>query len=305
MWHECGRENSCTQVHTRKQCLLLPLNRLPKRVQQKPRKISAERQCITSRKSLRWLLPNSRLRCTCKRSSLVLLRRIVDSAFSRLVSIFICKVSDLSWRVFTAKVKFREDPSEVRFDRVARFYDTFNFIMERFASKHRKEILRQARGNILEVGVGTGSSFKDYPPDEQIVAVDISQEMLRRAEEKLKNFNGKVELRREDVQNLSFKDESFDTVFTSWVFCSVSEPVKGLTEVRRVLKKDGVLLMLEHVKSKNRILGFLMDRLNPLVARVGVDNINRDTVANLRKAGFKVLKERNIAYDVVKVIVAA
>jgi len=193
----------------------------------------------------------------------------------------------------------------VRFDRVARFYDTFNFIMERFASKHRKEILRQARGNILEVGVGTGSSFKDYPPDEQIVAVDISQEMLRRAEEKLKNFNGKVELRREDVQNLSFKDESFDTVFTSWVFCSVSEPVKGLTEVRRVLKKDGVLLMLEHVKSKNRILGFLMDRLNPLVARVGVDNINRDTVANLRKAGFKVLKERNIAYDVVKVIVAA
>jgi len=98
------------------------------------------------------------------------------------------------------KVKFREDPAEVRFDRVARFYDTFNFFMERFTSKHRKEILRQARGNILEVGVGTGSSFKDYPPSEQIVAVDISKEMLRRAEEKLKNYNGKIELRREECK---------------------------------------------------------------------------------------------------------
>jgi len=176
--------------------------------------------------------------------------------------------------------------------------------MERFASKHRKEILRQARGNILEVGVGTGSSFKDYPPNERIVAVDISQQMLRRAEEKLRSYSGKIELRREDVQDLSFRDESFDTVFTSWVFCSVTDPVKGLTEVRRVLKKEGRLLMLEHVKSKNKVLGYLMDKINPLVAMLGVDNINRETVENLRKAGFKVEQEKNIAYDIVKAIVA-
>jgi len=198
----------------------------------------------------------------------------------------------------------QNDPAEVRFDRMARFYDAFNFFMERFASKHRKEILRQARGNILEVGVGTGSSFKDYPPSERIVAVDISQEMLRRAEEKLRSYSGKIELRREDVQNLSFRDETFDTVFTSWVFCSVTDPVKGLTEVRRVLKKEGRLLMLEHVKSKNKVLGYLMDKINPLVAMLGVDNINRETVENLRKAGFKVEQEKNIAYDIVKAIVA-
>jgi len=203
-----------------------------------------------------------------------------------------------------SKVKPQEDPAGVLFDRVARFYDAFNFLMERFASKHRKEILRQARGNIMEVGVGTGNSFKDYPPNERIVAIDISQEMLRRAEEKLKYYNGKLELRREDVQNLSFKDQTFDTIFTSWVFCSVTDPVKGLTEVRRVLKKDGQLLMLEHVKSKNKMLGYLMDKLNPLVVRLGIDNINRDTAKNLRNAGFKIKQERNIAYDIVKVIVA-
>jgi len=57
-----------------------------------------------------------------------------------------------------------KDPGEVRFDRAARFYDTLNAFIERFASKSRREVLRQARGNILEVGVGTRSSFKDYPP---------------------------------------------------------------------------------------------------------------------------------------------
>jgi len=132
-------------------------------------------------------------------------------------------------------VALKGDLVEARYDRVAKFYDALNFFIEWFTSKHRKDILRQARGNILEIGVGTGSSFKDYPPGKHIVAVDISREMLQRAREKLKNYNGNIKLRREDVQNLSFKDETFDTVFTSWVFCSVTDPIKGLTELRRVL----------------------------------------------------------------------
>lgn len=196
------------------------------------------------------------------------------------------------------------DAVAVRYNRVARFYDALSVFVEWFVSKQRKEILHQAGGNILEVGVGTGSSFKDYPPGKRILAVDISREMLRRAREKLKNYSGTVKLRREDVQNLPFEDETFDTVFSSLVFCSVQDPVRGLTELRRVLKKGGGLLMLEHVRSRGKTLGSLMDKLNPFVAKYGVDNINRDTVDNLRKAGFKVLQEKNLVYDVVKAIVA-
>lgn len=203
-----------------------------------------------------------------------------------------------------SKTKSWKDSSEVRFDRVARFYDAFYSFIELFVSKHRREILRQARGNILEVGVGTGSSFKDYPSGKQITAVDISEEMLRRAQEKLKNYSGNVTLRREDVQSLSFKDEAFDTIFTSWVFCSVTDPTKGLTELRRVLRNNGQLLMLEHVRSKNKAFGYLMDKFNPLAAKYGVGNINRDTVENLKRAGFKVKLERNLIYDVVKIIIA-
>lgn len=204
-----------------------------------------------------------------------------------------------------SRAKSRRDLVSFGYDRLARFYDTFSFLVELLVSGHRKEILRLARGSILELGVGTGSSFKDYPLHHRIVAVDVSQEMLRRADEKRTDYDGNVDLRIEDIQNLSFGDESFDTVFSSWVFCSVADPIKALREVLRVLKKDGQLLMLEHVRSKNRILGYLMDGLNPLATRLGIGNINRDTVQYLRRVGFKVRQERNIAYGIVKSIVAA
>jgi ubiquinone/menaquinone biosynthesis C-methylase UbiE len=199
----------------------------------------------------------------------------------------------------------RDDAAKPGFDRAARFYDLFYSVVEAFSSRHRRELLHRARGSILEIGVGTGSSFQDYPPGVPIVGVDISQEMLHRAEEKRRSYDREIELRKEDVLRLSFDDEAFDTVFSSWVFCSVADPRRGLSEVHRVLKRGGQLLMLEHVRSKNRILGWLMDRLNPLVSRLGLGDINRDTIQYLRQAGFKIEQEQNITYDLVKAIVAS
>lgn len=198
----------------------------------------------------------------------------------------------------------RKDSLEARYDRVARFYDALMAFVEWFVSRNRRTLLGQAGGEILEVGVGTGNSFKDYPNGRHIVAVDISREMLSRANARIANYDGSVSLRHEDVQRLSFDDEAFDTVFTSCVFCSVADPVRGLRELHRVLRKGGRLLMVEHVRSKGRLLGDLMDRLNPLVTKYGVDNINRETVNNLRKAGFKIEQDRNLVYDIVKAIVA-
>jgi len=151
-------------------------------------------------------------------------------------------------------VKVERDPSEVRYNRNAKFYDFFYYFGEKlYFSRYRRDILRDVKGKTLEVGIGTGKSFKLYPPNMDIVAIDISGEMLRRAVKRAKLYKGKVELRREDVQHLSFEKEKFDTVFASWVFCSVTDPVKGLREILRVLKKGGQLLMLEHVRSRNPV----------------------------------------------------
>lgn len=192
---------------------------------------------------------------------------------------------------------------KMSYDRVAKFYDGFFFGAEWFVSKQRKEVLREAKGVILEVGAGTGSSFKDYPSGKQIIALDSSKGMLRQAEKRMKVYSGKIELYVADTQSLPFKDETFDTIFTSLVFCSVHNPIRGLRELRRVLKKDGQLLMIEHVKSGNKVVGYMMDKINPLIKKF--DNINRETVNNVEMAGFNVKLQKNLAFDIVKYLVAS
>ena len=192
---------------------------------------------------------------------------------------------------------------KIDYDHVAKFYDGMFFVVEWFVSKKRKEILRQAEGIILEVGVGTGSSFKDYPRGKRIIAIDASKGMLLLAKKKRGSCDGSIDLQVDDAQNLPFKDETFDTVFTSMVFCSVHNPFRGLSEMRRVLKKDGRLLMIEHVKSENRLIGYLMDKFNPGITRF--DNINRETAHTLELVGFKVKQEKNLAYNILKSIVAS
>ncbi len=190
----------------------------------------------------------------------------------------------------------------INYDRVAKFYDGMFFVVEWFISKHRKEILKLIEGQILEVGVGTGNSFKDYPSYSRVVANDVSREMLRKAANKLKGYEGDLELLLADIEYLPFKDEAFDAMFTSMVLCSVANPIRSLEDMKRVVKKDGRLLMIEHVKSKNRFLGYWMEKLNPLLSPL--DNINRDTVENLKKAGWTVKQDRNVAGDIFKAVIA-
>ncbi len=124
--------------------------------------------------------------------------------------------------------------------------------------------------------------------------------MLAKAVKKAQRLGKSVELEVMDAQDMRFPDETFDTVVTTCVFCSDPDPVKGLSEIRRVLKPGGRLFMYEHVLSKNRVLAFLMNAMNPIFSRLFGPNINRGTVENVKKAGLRVLKEKNIQYDIFK-----
>lgn len=143
---------------------------------------------------------------------------------------------------------------------------------------------------ILEVGVGTGRSFPFYPPEKNIIAVDQSENMLRLAREKAQTQNIPVHLKLMDIRQLDFADNSFDTVVSSLVFCEVSDPVKGLEEVRRVVRSGGKVVMLEHVISDNHKTAWLMNLVNPLTSFFMGENINRQTGYNVGESGLIIEK---------------
>ncbi len=190
-----------------------------------------------------------------------------------------------------------------RYNRAARLYDIFEQPMEMMMLKNwRLEIAKDLKGKALEIGVGTGKNIPYYPDDVDITAIDFSEKMLLRARERAKRFHKKVQLIEMDAQNMDFEDNTFDRVFTTCVFCSVPNPIKGLKEIRRVCKPGGKIIMIEHVRSEKKVLGLIMDLLNPLTVNLYGANINRRTVENIKRAGFTKVEITNLTGDIVKKI---
>ena len=108
-----------------------------------------------------------------------------------------------------------------------------------------------------------------------------------------------------DVQDLQFKDQTFDTIIATFVFCSVPDPIRGLQEIKRVCKKDGRIILLEHVRPSSTLGGRIFDLFNPVTVKLMGVNINRNTVANIKKAGLSIMEEKDLFLDIVKLIVVA
>ncbi|GAB6151340.1 class I SAM-dependent methyltransferase [Desulfosporosinus burensis] len=188
-----------------------------------------------------------------------------------------------------------------RYNRTSRFYD----LMDRMIKPNlRTKVIGQASGNVLEIGVGTGSNLAFYPPGCEVTAIDLSTGMLKKAKEKVSDAKIPVKLMEMDAQNLKFPDNTFDTVIATCVFCSVPDPIMGLKEIKRVCKPNGKVILLEHVRSDNPILGKIMDILDPLTVRMIGPHINRRTVENVRAAGLNIKNMESQNVKILKLIVA-
>ena len=193
-----------------------------------------------------------------------------------------------------------------RYNRLAFFYNFMEAPMEwlRFGTWRDRLTGRIAGAKVLEVGVGTGKNLPYYPQGITITAIDFSARMLARARKAAAKLTTAVDLREMDVQDLQFPNNYFDTVFATFVFCSVPDPVKGLIELKRVCKPDGKLYLMEHMRPENPLLGFIFDMLNPLVVRIAGANINRRTLNNIRAAGWRITIEEKLSADIVRWIEA-
>ncbi len=192
-----------------------------------------------------------------------------------------------------------------RYDRLSRYYNVMEWAAERRAFQAwRQRVWSLAEGReILEVGVGTGKNIPFYPQDARVVAVDLSPGMLRHARTLADNTRAEVDLREMDVQRLAFPDNAFDTVVTTFVFCSVPDPVKGFEEIRRVLRPAGKAVFLEHVLSDMPVVRPAMRALSPLVRPMMGANIDRRTRTNIEAAGLTVESETDLWLDIVKLFV--
>jgi len=208
-----------------------------------------------------------------------------------------------------SKMSTRDKATEMvrrRYNRVAPLYDSMEGLVERSRyTKWRDLLWSKVEGTrILEVGVGTGKNLQYYPAGAEMIAIDLSEKMLERAKRKASEQKLEVHLQQMDVQKLEFADKSFDTVVASFVFCSVPDPVRGLMEVKRVCKEGGKVVLMEHMRSPNRILNLFMDFVNLVSVRIMGENVNRRTVENVRKSGLEVEQVTDLAFGVFQLIEA-
>ena len=176
-----------------------------------------------------------------------------------------------------------------RYDRISLLYDWMDKMIK---DEWRHNLLANVRGDVLEVGIGTGINLKYYPKDiNSLTGVDFSEGMLNLARKKNKKLqvDFKVNLMNADIQALPFPENAFDSIISTCVFCSVPDPVKGLKELKRVCKPEGEIFMIEHMRSSNPLAGVLMDALNPLTVRLWGANINRDTLHNIDQSGLVIV----------------
>ena len=173
-----------------------------------------------------------------------------------------------------------------RYDRNAALYDLTEAPMELAFGRLRRQLWAEVKGEaVLEIGVGTGKNLPYHPKGARVMAVDLSPQMLRRAAGRARRLGWDVDLVLADAQRLPFRDGAFDAAVATFVFCSVPDPIAGLGEMRRVVREEGRIHLLEHVRARTRVIGRVMDLLNPLAVRLTGANINRDTVSNVTKAG--------------------
>jgi methyltransferase OMS1 len=158
----------------------------------------------------------------------------------------------------------------------------------------RRRLVLQARGDVLEVAVGSGRNFSYYNTAKvhSLVAVDFSRSMLEVVDGKRQELEPiKLRIKLATTHALDFEDRSFDTVVDTFGVCSFEDPVKALREMRRVLKDDGKMLLLEHgASSWGAVQGYMNRGVHRHAEKYGCFP-NRHITDLVREAGLHVVSE--------------
>jgi SAM-dependent methyltransferase len=154
----------------------------------------------------------------------------------------------------------------------------------------RRTLAGGLRGRVLEIGCGTGAMFDYYDPAASVVALEPEGDFFELAANRAQRYGGRIQVVTGDGMALTYESASFDAVVLGLVLCSVPSVEGVLREAFRVLRPSGLLRAFEHVRSKDRVAGFLMDASDPLWLRLNKQGChwNRDPIGDLGRVGFVV-----------------
>jgi ubiquinone/menaquinone biosynthesis C-methylase UbiE len=206
--------------------------------------------------------------------------------------------ASISTSAETDRIRHHYDKSAATYDREMRFWERLLF------GDGRSWICSQAAGRVLEIAIGTGRNLRFYSSEVALTGVELSPAMLDLARTRAAKLGLAVDLTVGDAQALDFPDASFDTVVCTLSLCSIPDDRRTIAEVRRVLRSDGRLLLLEHVRSPSRLVRSVQRVLDPFAVWASGDHLMRDPLDYLESAGFDVVSVERSKAGIVERVAA-
>ena len=191
------------------------------------------------------------------------------------------------------------------YERTASQYDASMRLAERLLLGDAREwAAARARGAVLEVGVGTGRNLPFYSDVASLVGIDLSPAMLELARQRAHDLASSIDLREASAESLPFDDGSFDTVVCTLTLCSVADDRRAATEMARVLRRGGKLILVEHVRSPLWAIRLIEQVLEPLSVRLEQDHLLRDPMDYLPDSGFQIESCERTKLGIIERVVA-
>lgn len=185
-----------------------------------------------------------------------------------------------------------------RYDRDIGFLERLQF------AGGREWVCSQATGAVLEVAIGTGRNLPFYPPEARLTGIDLSPAMLDLARGRAAELGREIEIREGDAEELPFPDASFDTVVCTLGLCGIPDDRAAISEMHRVLRPGGTLLLLDHIVSHHRLIHLGQWLLEKLTLRMLGDYMTRRPLPLVQEAGFAVQRRQRLKAGTVERLAA-
>ncbi|WP_444684095.1 class I SAM-dependent methyltransferase [Alkalicoccus luteus] len=187
---------------------------------------------------------------------------------------------------------------------MAIFAKVYDFIMQPadqlIVKELRKRLVNQAAGRVLEIGSGTGLNFAYYPSDLQVTALEPDDDLRNQSLSRMIKADADVSVAAGKAEELPFASSSFDTVVCTLVLCTVENQPQAVREIRRVLKPEGTLLLLEHVLPEDKVRKYVFTQAAPVWEKMcGGCRLDRPTEKVLETYGFEPVSKRTFARGLV------